>query len=469
MKTKKVSEKDKTYLITITGSLLVSAVLIITYIFIPVGQLESNKLTKSGGNAFFALGEQFDYINDILFRENGESVAEVKTVATKYSILYKNNLSRKMYVFSVPVRELSGGAYTLFDNKIYDGGSGVFLTKNSNFNLTFTGEKINFKNSAYDFSLLTGTSPVVEKIEESMDLYGDVREGVFYNGIKDCMNASFYPSYNGLYVELEIMEADTSEKPDLIEFELEHNNKKGSFDNDNAGYVRILQDKEAAGIVYQGIIIDSENNISHNNKIRIRRRNKKDYLQIDPGNFPEGLVYPIKFYFNIDFYYEKMFYDTSVYEASAKTNNLMNNISVFNTQDEKSNGYTYIKFNTRSLTPKDSSLLDSVTFNFFVMYMIGYPELEIYKVNKSWCSWLITWNAKPAYNDKICEITLTETGWNRVDLTEYVKRLIDNKYDKLEDNSIMIKIKNGSKSYVLTASADNTVMPPYFEVNYRTG
>ena len=55
-----------------------------------------------------------------------------------------------------------------------------------------------------------------------------------------------------------------------------------------------------------------------------------------------------------------------------------------------------------------------------------------------------------------------------IDLTQYAKLLITEKYYKLENNTIMFKIKNGSEGCVIFASTDNSVMPPFFEVKYRT-
>ena len=126
-----------------------------------------------------------------------------------------------------------------------------------------------------------------------------------------------------------------------------------------------------------------------------------------------------------------------------------------------------MKYNIRSFTPKDSSLIDSFTLSFYAIAVENNTEMEIYRVDKDWCSSQINWRSKPKYKEKIGEFTLSEPGWHTIDLTRYAKSLINRNYDKLNDNGIVFKIKDGTIGYAILASADNTYAPPYFEVNYR--
>ena len=123
-----------------------------------------------------------------------------------------------------------------------------------------------------------------------------------------------------------------------------------------------------------------------------------------------------------------------------------------------------MKFNIRSFTPKRKDLLDSVTLNLYVLYCSGDVELEVYSVRNDWCSWELTWLKQPAHNEKIGEFKISESGWYSIDLTEYVKLLIDKKYYNLQNNSILFKVKGESSGYAVFTSTDNSVFPPFFEV-----
>ena len=126
------------------------------------------------------------------------------------------------------------------------------------------------------------------------------------------------------------------------------------------------------------------------------------------------------------------------------------------------------KFNIKSFTPKKSKLLDKLTLNLYVIYCSDEVEIEVYSVRHDWCSWLLNWKKRPNNNEKIGEFKVSASGWYSIDLTQYAKLLIDEKYYKLENNTVIFKIKDGSDGYAIFASTDNSVMPPFFEIDYRT-
>lgn len=396
-------------------------------------------------------------INEIFLKDN-----EITNVSTVYSVLYKNDLNRNMYVFAVPVRDKGNDQNSIFDEKIYINDFGNYSTANKDFNVTFNDNSIDLHYLSNHFSIELEKSTVYKKEEIYLSLYGQKREGVKYIGIFENIDAIFIPTYNGLMIEFNIQEIN-----DLEQIELKIDIGSLSYENDDAGYIQMLNDNDKKGMIYQGIVTDRANNLSVCNKVKIQKKRGDKYLVIDLKQLPDGLQYPITLSINFDFYLEKMFFDTSVYEDTPNINCLLNNITIFDAINDGHAGYTYVKYNIKSITPKDSSLLDSITYNFYVMYLVDKIDLEIYKVDRNWCSWTLTWNNKTAYKEKIGEITISNTGWYELDITEYVKELIDNNYDNLDDNSFVIKVKDGNIGYVLIASADNTFSPPYFEVNYR--
>lgn len=70
------------------------------------------------------------------------------------------------------------------------------------------------------------------------------------------------------------------------------------------------------------------------------------------------------------------------------------------------------------------------------------------------------------YGEKIGEFEISLEGWYSIDITEYVKFLIENNYFSFENSSIMLKLKDNNAGTVVISSCDNSMYPPFFEVNY---
>ena len=129
--------------------------------------------------------------------------------------------------------------------------------------------------------------------------------------------------------------------------------------------------------------------------------------------------------------------------------------------------HNYMKFNIRSFTPKKEELLDQIILNLYVLYCSDEIEIEVYSVRNDWCSWELTWLNQPEHNEKIGEFKVSNAGWHTLDLTNYVKLLIKENYYNLENNSLLFRVKDDSDGYAIFTSTDNSVYPPFFEVNYR--
>ena len=162
-----------------------------------------------------------------------------------------------------------------------------------------------------------------------------------------------------------------------------------------------------------------------------------------------------------------MFFDCAAYENTHNVNYIFDNNIIFDSITPQHGTLNYMKFNLRSFTPKKADLLDQILLNLYMQYCEGEVEIEVYSVRHSWCAWELTWDNLPKHNEKIGQFTVSKAGWYSIDLTDYAKLLINKKYYKLTDNSIMFKVKDGSTGVVIMASSDNSVYPPFFEVNYR--
>ena len=82
-------------------------------------------------------------------------------------------------------------------------------------------------------------------------------------------------------------------------------------------------------------------------------------------------------------------------------------------------------------------------------------------------SWTMNWENHPSYYEKIGEIIVDQPGWYDINLTDYVKKLIDNGYDGTTDNSFVLVARSAENGEVIFASADNSCAPPYYKVVYK--
>lgn len=349
----------------------------------------------------------------------------IDKATTQYSVLYGYNNSREMYVFTAPIIEENGTITQALRNDIC-GSNDVFFTQNQQFNVSFEKNLINMKNGEISISLCLDNFTTLEKIYNYESMYGVRNEALKYTdeygNYMYCM-----PTYGGLLVEYYI---HNSVESDSIDFKLELTSY--SYVNDPAGYVNILcKDSTKAAVAFQGMIFE-ENNIFYGvEAAKIVKENKNIYLKY---NIPENISLPCKYIISIDMYSEKMFFDTSTYSAKPKTNFILNNISYFTAQHSDGNERTYMKTNLRSITPKQSELLEQITLSLYAIYAKEEVTLDVYKVKQGWCSWTMNWENHPSYYEKIGEIIVDQPGWYDIDLTDYVKSLIDNGYDGITDN-----------------------------------
>ncbi len=394
-----------------------------------------------------------EHISNILSKEH-----MIDKATTQYSVLYGYNNNREMYVFTAPIIEENGTITQALRNDIC-GSNEVFFTQNQQFIVSFEKNLINMKNGEKSISLCLDNFTTFEKIYNYESLYGVRNEALKYTA--ECGNYMYcMPTYGGLLVEYYI---HNSIESDSLDFKLEL--PSYSYVNDPAGYVNILcKDNTKAAVAFQGMIFE-ENNIFYGvETAKIVKENKNIYLKYD---IPENISLPYKYIISIDMYSEKMFFDTSTYSAKPKTNFILNNISYFSAQHSDGNERTYMKTNLRSITPKQSELLEQITLSLYAIYVKEEVTLDVYKVKQGWCSWTMNWENHPAYYEKIGEIIVDQPGWYDIDLTDYVKKLIDNGYDGITDNSFVLVARSAENGEVIFASADNSCAPPYYKVVYK--
>lgn len=413
-------------------------------------------LPDSDANLLSAYSPSIDI--DSLFMGNNE----VTQVATRYSILYKNDNYRKMYVSSIPIRNcIDGNQYSLVNRDVVQNENNKYITRNVDYNIDYLPDSVIIGNSDKWFKINILGDPSLSYVNSYTNAYQTDNIGVCYswsNGYKIYIS----PSYNGMTISCEI-DPDQS-----LVLPVEFSNMKKI--NKSAGYV-VLKDKNADGdmagnyfVISRPIVHDETGNVFISNPITIIEDESGSNLIYEK---PYAATGKLSLTFSINYYCENMFFDCAAYENEPDLNYIFDSYVTFDSISPDSATYNYMKFNIKSFTPKKSKLLDKLTLNLYVIYCSDEVEIEVYSVRHDWCSWLLNWKKRPNNNEKIGEFKVSASGWYSIDLTQYAKLLIDEKYYKLENNTIMFKIKDGSAGSAVISSTDNSVMPPFFEVNYR--
>ena len=289
-----------------------------------------------------------------------------------------------------------------------------------------------------------------------------------YHSVSDCITYKndeiefhFIPTYYGLAIELNILEKSDSDL--LIPIDLENCN----YQNDNAGYIKIFEENSDVAVIYPGISTDSCGELFINKGLTLTRQNNQTYLKFQLGDLMnDSIDFPIQSSISLDLYNEKMFFDSSFYQNKPQLNSFLSNISIFDNKNSENCGYTYLKLNLDSITPANSSLLKSLYYNFFAIECSEDVDLEAYLVPQTWCSFTINWDDKPEYTQKIGEVHIDGPGYYSLDITNFARNYIENSINYSAECSLLLKLKDSNKGLLVLASADNTSMPPYFEVNY---
>lgn len=402
------------------------------------------------------------YMNNVDMKELFTKDNEISHVATPFSVLYKNGNQRTMFVCSTPIRYLQNDEYNYVELLIQEQDPGGYLIHSLDQRVSFHEDCIRLEKGLDWLQINFPMTAELHYTEHTTTLYGDRSVVQYYldnNTIVSC-----FPSYTGVTVQYQIQEyIETVSIP--VEFASYRINTK------DFGCI-LLSDSDSSSkeimsnhvfVISHPLFCGSNNDVYVQKEGQIKNGRYGHVLNL---SLPKDITFPATLTFQVNCYSENMFFDCAAYEKNPSANHIFDNY-VFFASDKASQTYNYMKFNIRSFTPKQSSLLDMLILNLNVLVCTQDTVIEVYSVRNDWCSWELTWNNRPAHNEKIGEFSVKSPGWYSLDLTDYARQLIDNEYYDLNDNSILLKLKDGCNGGVVFASTDNGIYPPFFEINYR--
>lgn len=444
--------------------LLFSSICVITLVALggcSPSQIENNQsveetVVSENVNEVKSFKGQIIDFDELLNRDN-----EIESTAAVYNATYANDNERLMYVFASPVRQKGEQSMNKIPLNITSVEDDTYCVSNDRYQANFDNSCVYLDDSINKFYLHWGNLFNDAKKVSYDGIYNYSKEAIAYLGNQ--IEIYSYPCFSGIAFDFNFVEKP---KTNVFEFKLDLENC--SYENDPAGYIKFMDGDNIVAIFYLNILVDSENEINTNNEAKIIKKHGEKYLQIYIEKLLEGNIsYPACVSANLDLYTDKMFFDSSVYQSKPHLNSLYNNVSFFDNENNNNEGYTYLKLNLDSITPATSSQLMSINYNFYVMATTGRVKLEAYLVPKGWCSYTINWGNKPDYTKKVGDLLIDSRGYYSLDITDFAKEYINNRQNYSVDCSILLKLGDSDKGSLVIASADNTVTPPFFAVNYN--
>lgn len=388
-----------------------------------------------------------EYKRQIDYSEILEGDNEISEVATPYSVLYKQKNTRTMFVFSKQVREVCDQKYELSKLLFERGADNSYQYRYDNAHVFCMNEEIVFQYDGKTAMIISMTN------WKRMDL-DELGTKVQYTTTDS--KITILPTLGGVEI---IVDNDREVNGVSLPVTLTDCRRK----NHKAGYVTIENRQKDLYVLHQAVA-EYPQKTTYGLETTIQKRNGQLLLECSVENNTD---LPRRIRLMIDVASEQMFFDSSVYESFPHVNSIYSNYSYLDNRSELFHGCTYVKLNARSITPKDSAALESFSFSFFIEYVEEPVTLEFYGMTQDWCSWRITWKNKPSTSYKLGECYIDQKGWYTVDLTDYIKYVIDSNYFLLEDNSFMIRVKDETDGYAIMASTDHSSFFPYFEISYN--
>ncbi len=398
----------------------------------------------------------YEPTKDIPAIVSGENIVDI--VNTDYSVLYQNSLKRKMFVFSSQVRQHQESEYAPYDRSFQETSEeNVILSSQKD--IKIDQRKIEYGNRDFKLIINMDEYGVPMLLNDSTNRYGSTVDMIQYES--DQYSIAVSATYGGLMFSIDLITPVKEIGFPILCGELKWN-------NENAGYC-VFEDKEEDRDVFvcsRPLTMDENGENYSLGKASVRKKGGEYYLLLSDLICKNGNQ-ATKVVLLINMEYEKMFYDSTAYAEKPLTNYIYDFYSVLRPVNSKTSGYIYLKFNMRSFTPKTATLLDRAVLHMYVFGCTDKATLEVYSVRNDWCSWEMSWLGKAKYYEKIGEFTVSSDGWYGVDLTSFFIRTINNDYYGVENNSVMIKLKDGEQAECLIHSCDHSETPPYFEIDYR--
>ena len=370
-----------------------------------------------------------------------------KTISKFYNsnlIGFENNDSTDtFYLFSSPIYMTNNTKYSVCDNTIIpiSDTKGYMFTNKINDIKTYLPDNISSQKSICIENSNTKMNIFLESIESKKaekviytSVFNKENERVFYDSIHE--DNKCYVSIDDFGVNTElIINNDIS----TIEYIIEIEGMK--IESSCPDYILFLDviNNDVKGIVYKPEIFEQEKDILNNimNKkcdFSIKRIETNRYKLVVTIN--DNIEYPIKINQSFHLYKNKQ-PDSATY-SNSNSGYYLNDKVILGNDISKGEGQLLVRFEDLDLIdikPQDIIFAEYIISEISDTNQIA--TIVMYPVLSSWCSLNVRWDTKPVYSKEYTqEVTVKEAGDYHFDITEIIKKWIENKGEKEAEYSI---------------------------------
>lgn len=237
------------------------------------------------------------------------------------------------------------------------------------------------------------------------------------------------------------------------------------------GYLLLLNDEkdkdgneQIAGIIHSPLMKDQRGEISINSRLEFESQDSMEtMLRVIPDTeflSNKDVQYPVFLSFDIEWRREKQ-PDTQVFSGKPNLNAYLRNYTLIGNHPEYGDSQCYIRyqfFDIFGLDPESIQSAELVTSQLTKTPL----SATLHSVSTDWCSLTSNWKKKAPY--KPMAISQQKTAWGEVrfDVTEIVKKYVQDKSGELQRNGLLLKSEE--ENFAILTSADSSLYPMRTEI-----
>lgn len=342
-----------------------------------------------------------------------------------------------------------GYAYTVAENNIIP----LFPKK-----LTGSrGIKLIHNEFEYDIGLSNIKSETVKYKENCENFIGNKVNALRYESSQKEIGIQVYPSLVGFNCELDVSSQagiDHSKLTMWLKTDplIEVNKEQG-------GYLTLRSNNDIVGVIQAPIVKTSSGSFLYNNSINITA-SENGFYELELFFDNEIAQEDFKAFLSFEMRREKQ-PDNAIYSNKADLKNaFLSNRSIIGSSDDYGTGRLMIRYKLSEILGKKPE--NVVSAHFYIYSLTNNNKaFELNPILEEWCSVEGNWNNHYKFGESIAQAL--NDNMLSFDITEEVKKWINDETGTLEDYGLLMKAKE-ENAYDIILNNDNTLHLNYTEI-----
>lgn len=165
--------------------------------------------------------------------------------------------------------------------------------------------------------------------------------------------------------------------------------------------------------------------------------------------------------YEINLYTPKLIFDTTVESNNPQKNNVYGGVAFIGQTKKYGSQWLYARINSEQLQDLRGYLVENAKL--YVPEYFGNGKIVAYELDKSWCSFGMTWESRVSSTEKECVIQ-RKTNYQKIDITAIVRRILRLKEPR---NAGIILKSEIESSYNIISTGDNCYRPQILKIKLK--